>query len=70
GSSALTGENVTSGGNLANITVLLKDKEEREHTSTEVVQAVREKIGTIPGATVRVSEPNNGPPSGAPVLIT
>lgn len=70
GSSGLTGDVPTSGGNLANITILLKDKDEREHTSTEVVQAVREKIGSIPGAEVRVSEPNNGPPSGAPVLIT
>lgn len=70
GSSALTGDAVTSGGNLANITVLLKDKDEREHTSTEVVGIVREKIGTIPGAVIRVSEPNNGPPSGAPVLVT
>ncbi len=70
GSSALTGDTPTSGGNLANITVLLKDKEEREHTSTEVVEMVRAKIGTVPGATIRVAEPNNGPPSGAPVLIT
>lgn len=70
GSSVLTGDVVTSGGNLANITVLLKDKDEREHSSTEVVTAVREKIGTIPNVTIRVSEPNNGPPSGAPVLVT
>ncbi|MFZ2887253.1 MAG: efflux RND transporter permease subunit [Minisyncoccia bacterium] len=70
GSSGLTGDIPTSGGNLANITILLKEKDNREHTSTEVVQTVREKIGTIPGATIRVSEPNNGPPSGAPVLIT
>jgi HAE1 family hydrophobic/amphiphilic exporter-1 len=70
GSSGLTGDQPTSGGHLANITVLLKDKNDREHSSTEVVLAVREKIGTIPGAEIRVSEPNNGPPSGAPVLVT
>lgn len=70
GSSGLTGDQPTSGGNLANITILLKDKDNREHTSTEVVRTVREKIGSIPGATIRVSEPNNGPPSGAPVLVT
>jgi multidrug efflux pump len=68
GSSALTGAAVTSSGNLANITILLK--KDREHTSTEVVAAIREAVGTIPGAEVRISEPNNGPPSGAPVLIT
>lgn len=70
GSSGLTGDQPTSGGNLANITVLLKDKDERAHTSSEVVRIIREAVGIIPGATVRVSEPNNGPPSGAPVLIT
>ena len=68
GSSALTGAAVTSGGNLSNITVLLK--KEREKTSSEVVRDLREAVGTIPGATVRISEPNNGPPSSAPVLIT
>lgn len=68
GSSALTGAAVTSSGNLANITILLK--KEREHTSSEVVTALREAVGTIPGAEVRISEPNNGPPTGAPVLIT
>ncbi|OGG57771.1 hypothetical protein A2765_05050 [Candidatus Kaiserbacteria bacterium RIFCSPHIGHO2_01_FULL_56_24] len=70
GSSSLTGDTPTSGGNLANITILLKDKNNRKNTSTEVVQQVRDRIGSIPGATIRVSEPNNGPPSGAPVLIT
>src|SRR6185436_10220272 len=50
GSSALTGDAVTNGGNLANITILLKDKNDRAHTSTEVVEELRQKIGTIPGA--------------------
>lgn len=68
GSSALTGDTPSSGANLANITILLK--EDREHTSSEVVAALRSAIGTIEGAEVRVQEPNNGPPSGAPVLIT
>jgi multidrug efflux pump len=68
GSSALTGNAVTSSGNLANITILLH--KEREKTSTEVVEDIRAAVGVIPGATVRISEPNNGPPSGAPVLIT
>lgn len=68
GSSALTGDTPTAGFNLANITILLKKG--RERTSTEVVEEIRAKVGVIPGALVRVSEPNNGPPSGAPVLIT
>lgn len=68
GSSALTGNAVTSGGHLANITILLH--KERDKTSTEVVGDIRDSIGTIPGATIRISEPSSGPPSGAPVLIT
>ncbi len=68
GSSSLTGDAPTSGSNLANITILLK--KERTKTSSEVVKELRREIGTVQGAIVRVSEPNNGPPSGAPVLIT
>jgi len=68
GSSALTGNAITSSGNLANITILLKD--DREHTSTEVVEALRAAIPQVPGAEIRITEPNNGPPSGAPVLVT
>jgi multidrug efflux pump subunit AcrB len=68
GSSALTGDAPTAGGHLANITILLN--KEREKTSTEVVEDLRASIGVIPGAEVRIQEPNNGPPSGAPVLIT
>lgn len=68
GTSALTGNAVTSGGNLANITILLK--EEREKTSTEITNDIRAAVASIQGATIRISEPNNGPPSGAPVLIT
>lgn len=67
-SSALTGDTPRAAGNIANITILLS--KEREQTSSQIVRELRERIGTIPGASVRVSEPNNGPPTGAPVLIT
>lgn len=68
GSSALTGDVPSSGGHLANITILLK--KERDRTSSEVVKQIRNDVGVIPGTVVRISEPNNGPPSGSPVLIT
>ncbi|TSC85884.1 MAG: acriflavin resistance protein [Parcubacteria group bacterium Gr01-1014_8] len=68
GSSALTGDAPTSGGHLANITILLKKN--RTKTSSEVVEDIRKSVGTIPGTDVRIQEPNNGPPSGSPVLIT
>ncbi len=68
GSSALTGDAPTTGGNLANITILLK--KDRNRTSSEVVKNIQENIREIPGTIVRVSEPNNGPPTGSPVLVT
>ncbi len=68
GSSAFSGTGSTAGVSLANITIILK--EDRKKTSTEVAETLRREIGTVQGAEVRVSEPNNGPPSGAPVLIT
>ena len=68
GSSSLTGNAPTNGGHLGNITILLR--EERTKTSTRVVEDIRSSLRPIAGAQVRIAEPNNGPPSGAPVLIT
>lgn len=68
GSSSLTGNAPTSATHLANITILLN--KERDKTSSEVVRDVRAKVGTVQNAIVRIAEPNNGPPSGAPVLVT
>lgn len=59
-----------TGSKLANITILLPDPKDREETSTEIVADLRERLSGINGAIIRVSEPNNGPPTGAPVLIT
>ncbi len=43
------GEEGTSGGNLANIAVFLQPSEERDTTSSEIVQRWRERVGEIPG---------------------
>ncbi|MFZ2719661.1 MAG: efflux RND transporter permease subunit, partial [Minisyncoccia bacterium] len=59
-----------TGAKLANITILLTDPNDREETSSEIVADLRERVSNITSATIRVSEPNNGPPTGAPVLIT
>lgn len=56
-----------SSAKFANITILLK--KDRTETSTEVKESLRKEFATLTGATFRVEEPNNGPPSGAPVLI-
>lgn len=53
---------------IANITVLLN--EERDLTSSEIVDELRKDLNQINDAIVKVDQGNNGPPSGKPVLIT
>jgi multidrug efflux pump subunit AcrB len=52
---------------IANITVMLK--KDRKLTSTEVVEVMRKELAGITSADVKVDQGNNGPPSGAPVVI-
>ena len=70
GSGSAFSQSPGSGAKLANITILLPDQKDRDQTSSEIVAELREQLKDINGADIRVSEPNNGPPSGAPVLIT
>ncbi len=53
---------------LASITVLLN--KDRDVTSTELIDVLRKELSPINDATVKVDQGNNGPPSGAPVVIT
>ncbi|MEN9551637.1 MAG: hypothetical protein RI935_14 [Candidatus Parcubacteria bacterium] len=53
---------------LANITVNLK--QEKEMTSTELIPYLESKLSVINGAFIKVEQGNNGPPSGAPIVIT
>ncbi len=55
-------------GNIANMTINLKKN--RKDSSSEVSQQLREELALIKEADVRVVQTNNGPPTGAPVLIT
>lgn len=61
----------TSGGGsntkIANITVLLND--DRKLSSTEIAELLRKELSPINDALIKVDQGNNGPPSGAPVLI-
>jgi multidrug efflux pump len=57
-----------AGGKFANITVELK--KERDVTSAEFSTYLRVKFETISDAKITIAEQENGPPSGAPVLIT
>lgn len=67
-SSALSGSGSSSGSKLANITVMLPEK--RDMSSTEIVEKLRAALAPVTSATVKVDQGNNGPPTGAPVVIT
>lgn len=68
--SAFNASGAGTGAKLSNITILLVDPENRDQTSSEIVADLRQRVADIDSAIIRVSEPNNGPPTGAPVLIT
>lgn len=69
GSSALS-QNPTSGAKYANITIRLVPKEDRRETSTEIVEELRQKVTVFKDFAVHAYEPQSGPPTGAPVVIT
>lgn len=56
-----------SGERLANITVNLRS--DRKRSSSDITEFLRQEITKIKDARVRVIQPNNGPPIGAPVEI-
>lgn len=66
-SSALSGSGSSAGGKMANITILLP--EERDFTSSEAIEGLRKELAPITSAVVKVDQGNNGPPTGAPVVI-
>ncbi len=66
--SVFSSDGGSSNTKIANITVLLKD--ERKLTSSETIDVLRSKLSPIQDAIIKVDQGNNGPPSGAPVLIT
>jgi HAE1 family hydrophobic/amphiphilic exporter-1 len=57
-----------SGSKLANITINLHEK--REKTSLQIAEEVRASLRPIRDVEWRVTEPQNGPPTGAPIVIT
>ncbi|HEY0964350.1 MAG TPA: efflux RND transporter permease subunit, partial [Candidatus Paceibacterota bacterium] len=56
-----------SGGKYANITVELK--EEREQSSLELASELREALSPIKDVDITIQEQQNGPPTGAPVVL-
>lgn len=58
-----------SGGNLANITINLKPKEERTKSGEDVQQLLRREFNTIPNITYSITSDSGGPPTGAPIVV-
>ncbi|HYD93277.1 MAG TPA: efflux RND transporter permease subunit [Candidatus Paceibacterota bacterium] len=67
GAASYFGASGGSGSKTANITVNLADDHK---PSSEVVAQLRERLADITSATLRVSEPAGGPPSGTPISLT
>lgn len=66
-----SGSSFTGGGqNEKSGNIFVNLREDRELTSTEITEALREALAPIKTSEVRVSQPNNGPPTGDPVVIT
>jgi HAE1 family hydrophobic/amphiphilic exporter-1 len=73
---ALAGNNsvigISGGGessNLANITVNLVDKEDREITSYDLAAKLNEELKDITEAKITIQEAKEGPPSDAPINV-
>ena len=64
--SSFTGSS-DSGGRYANVTIELKP--DREKSSIELSSELRESLSVVKDAKITIQEQQNGPPSGAPVLI-
>ncbi len=64
--SAFTGS-TNSGGKFANITVDLKS--DRTQSSIDLSAELRKELAAVKGGTVKITEAQNGPPTGAPVFI-
>jgi len=65
-----SGSQFTSGGTgekFANLFISLRD--DREVTSTELVDSLRKKVEPINDIKVTVTEPSDGPPTGAAIIV-
>jgi len=65
-----SGSEFTGGGTgekFANLFITLRD--DRERTSTEIVESLRTAFGPIRDVTVTVNQPSEGPPTGAAIVV-
>lgn len=68
GESSRFSQSSSQNSKLANITVNLK--KDRKETSTEILNSLKKKLAPVNSLDIRIVEPSNGPPTGAPILIT
>lgn len=70
GSGSTFSQSGSSGSRYANMTVTLVPPADRDQVSTDIVAEYRAKFKDFRSFTVRAFEPEGGPPSGAPVVLT
>ncbi|MFH0880789.1 MAG: efflux RND transporter permease subunit, partial [Lentisphaerota bacterium] len=58
-----------SGTHLANIHIEFVKIEERKIKSMDLINRLRDEVGTVPGVEIKVEKQEEGPPVGAPVTI-
>ena len=67
GSGSAFTDSGSNGGKFGNITIVLD--EARSETSAEIADDLRVAFSKVNGATIKITEQQNGPPTGAPVYI-
>lgn len=65
GSGGSLGGGGTNNSNAASITIKLIPQEDRSIKAYDIAQTIRDNIADIQGATITVSSPSGGPPSGS-----
>ena len=68
GANSVFDQNPKNGHRFGSVTVNLK--KDRKQTSQKILEDISNKLSTYNNLDAEVLEPNDGPPSGAPVLIT
>ena len=70
GSGSTFSQSGSSGSKYANVTVTLIPEKDRNKNSTDILNEYRKKFQDFRSFTARAFEPQGGPPSGAPVILT
>ncbi len=58
-----------TGAHVANLTLVFNDYKDRKRPSAEAIKDIRELLADIPGAEITVDSAEEGPPTGAPIMV-